>query len=562
MPLDIAGRPTSGRCLLLLLSAAALMACANGHAQSQPQSASANAAAPMWIHVVEPGDTLIGLRDELLQLGTNWRLIQRLNRVANPNRLRPGSELRIPVGLLRAEPVDAEVLHTHGDAWLERAGSARQPLAAAAVLRAGDVVGTGEQSSLSLRFADGSRTQLGPKGRLRLDSHMRLGAGRSVRTQLQLDAGGTETEVPPQTPAPRFELRTPAVNLGVRGTEFRARVDEQRTWVEVERGRVAAGPRLVDAGFGAAATPQGTAPPQRLAAAPDIGPLPERVERLPLQLAWAAGPGSGAGPFRYRAQVLDLASNPPRLVLEALVDQPQVQWNEELPDGRYELRVRQADSQGIEGRGASHSFTLDTQPVPPFQLRPRAGESLDADSTALAWARTPQAARYRLQVAATPDFANPVLARDDVTDTELAATLPLGTWFWRLASVRADGDTGPWGDARRFDRVPPPPPPPAPTSNAPVAAEGGVVVSWSASGVPGASYQVQISRDPAFTDLVVDERVTRTEQLLAQPAPGAYHVRVRTIGPEGREGGFGAAQIVDVPRSNWWLWLLPLLLLL
>jgi hypothetical protein len=73
---------------------------------------------------------------------------------------------------------------------------------------------------------------------------------------------------------------------------------------------------------------------------------------------------------------------------------------------------------------------------------------------------------------------------------------------------------------------------------------------------------VQIARNPAFTELVVDERVTRTEQLLAQPAAGEYHVRVRTIGPDGRTGSFGAAQIVEVPRSNWWLWLLPLLLLL
>ncbi len=518
---------------------------------------------PMWTHVIQRGDTLIGLRDELLQPGTDWRLVQRLNRVANPYRLRPGSELRIPLALLRAEPVDAEVLHAHGDVWLERAGAARQPLAAAAMLRAGDVVGTGEQSSLSLRFADGSRTQLGPQGRLRLGSHARLGGGRSVRTQLQLDAGGTETQVPPQTPAPRFELRTPAVNLGVRGTEFRARVDEQRTLVEVERGGVAAGQRLVDAGFGAAATPQGITPPQRLLAAPELGKLPERFERLPLQLAWETGTGTGtgtdSGPARYRAQVLDLASTPPQLVLEAFVDQPLARWTEELPDGRYELRVRQADSQGIEGRSASRAFTLDTQPVPPFQLRPRADETLETESTPLAWARNPEAARYRLQVAATPDFARPVLARDDLVDTALAATLPLGTWYWRLASVRADGDIGPWGDARRFERVPPPP---APASKEPVATKDGVVVSWSASGLPGASYQVQIARNPAFTELVVDERVTRTEQLLAQPAAGEYHVRVRTIGPDGRTGSFGAAQIVEVPRSNWWLWLLPLLLLL
>ncbi|MFO1268882.1 MAG: FecR domain-containing protein [Rubrivivax sp.] len=36
-----------------------------------------------------------------------------------------------------------------------------------------------------------------------------------------------------------LELRTPAVNLGVRGTEFRSRVEGARTVAEVTQGRVA-----------------------------------------------------------------------------------------------------------------------------------------------------------------------------------------------------------------------------------------------------------------------------------------------------------------------------------
>jgi hypothetical protein len=511
-----------------------------------------------WTHVVEPGDTLIGLQRQLLRPGANWRVIQRLNRVADPYRLQPGKPLRIPAALLRAEPLDAEVLHAHGDVWLERAGAARQPLAAAASLRAGDIVGTGAKSSLTLRFADGSRTQLGPNGQLRLDNHARLGGAGVVRTELRLDAGGTETQVPPQRTTPRFDLRTPAVNLGVRGTQFRARVDEARTLVEVEQGQVAAGRRAVDAGFGAVATTQGTSGPQPLLPAPALAGLPERIERLPLQLAWPTAGNAG----RYRAQVLDVSAETPRLVLEAALAQSQVEWPDELPDGRYELRVRAADAQGLEGRSASHVFTLDTQPVPPFPLRPRADERLEAESTTLAWARNPQAARYRLQIASEPGFAQPVLTRDDLTATELAAALPLGMWHWRVGSITADGDIGPWGDVRRFERVHPPPPPPAPTAEVPRKTDTGIVVGWSASTLPGASYQVQIARDAAFTDLLVDERVTRTEQLLPAPAPGTYHVRVRTIGADGRAGAFGAPQLVEVPRSLWWLWLLPLLLLL
>jgi hypothetical protein len=108
---------------------------------------------------------------------------------------------------------------------------------------------------------------------------------------------------------------------------------------------------------------------------------------------------------------------------------------------------------------------------------------------------------------------------------------------------------------------PPPPPPAAPGSQSARTAGDGIVVSWAAAPQPGVSYQVQISRDAAFTDIVLDERTGRTEALLAKPEPGLYHVRVRTIGADGRAGAFGAPQEIEVARSWWWLWLIPLLLL-
>jgi hypothetical protein len=408
-----------------------------------------------------------------------------------------------------------------------------------------------------LRFADGARTQLGPNGRLVLDRTAKLGASGTVDTRLRLDAGGVEAQVPPQKPAPRFELRTPAVNLGVRGTEFRSRVDGERTLAEVTQGRVAAGPQALEAGFGIVATPRGMAPPRALLPAPDLGGLPPLVQRLPLQLPL----GKAANASRFRAQVFDTAQ-PPRLLLEGLFDQPVASWPDDLADGRYELRVRAADADGVEGQAARHGFTLKARPEPPFLLRPRADEKLDSDSVTLAWARNPQAARYKLQIALLPDFSTLLLDRDDLSATELTATLPLGTLHWRVASVRADGDTGPYSDTQRFERVPPPPPPAAPASAPPRKTDAGIVISWGATTLPGASYHLQVARDEAFTQLVLDERTPRTEYLLAQPEPGNYFVRTRTIAADGRAGAFGAPQVIEVPRSWWWLWFLPLLLLL
>lgn len=513
-----------------------------------------------WAYRVQPGDTLIGLQTRLLRPGARWQSLQKLNRVANPLRLRPGSVLRIPLALLREEPASAEVLHSHGEVWLERPGSPRQPLVAATALVAGDVLLTGPQSSLSLRYADGSRSLLGPNSRVLLERLARLGASGAFDTRLRLDSGAVDTRVAPAPagqPAPRFELRTPVVNLGVRGTEFRARTDGSVAQAEVLQGRVAAGPQAVPPGFGVAASPAGVSPPVPLLAAPELSDVPERVDRVPLQFAL----GRVSGAVRYRAQIYD--TQPVQsLLLDGLFEQALAAWIDSPADGRYELRVRGANADGIEGHDARRAFTIKARPEPPILLRPRSGERFNSDQVTLAWSRNPQAASYKLQLSTRADFSPLLLQREGLSDSEVRLAVPLGTLYWRLAAVLADGDTGPWGDALSFERFEDPPLPPAPAALPPQPAADGLLLSWSASPLTGASYQVQVARDPAFTERVLDQKTVKAEVLLPKPEPGAYHVRVRTIGADGRAGTYGSTQVVEVPRSWWWLWLLPLLLLL
>jgi hypothetical protein len=409
-----------------------------------------------------------------------------------------------------------------------------------------------------VRFVDGSTTLLGPGSRLRIERHARLAPGGPADTRLHLDAGALETRVVPARPAPRFELRTPVVNLGVRGTEFRGRLDGERLLAEVLEGRVAVAAQPLAAGYGTVATAARVAPPQPLPAEAHLQGLPPLVQRLPLQLDFPAV----AGAVRYRVQLFD-AQRPGVLLLDSLFDTPRAAWPDDVPDGRYELRVRAADAQGLEGRAAVQAFTLKARPEPPFQLQPRAGEALQPEVVGFAWSRHPQAVRYRLQVAAAADFAAPLIDRDDLTGTEFSATLPPGAYHWRLASVREGGDTGPWGDGASFTRLPPPPPPPpAPPAQPPQTTAAGLVLRWATAAQPGLRYQVQVARDAAFTQLVLDETTEAAERLLPQPEPGRYHVRVRTVGADGRAGSYGLPQVVEVPGGHGWLWFLPLLLLL
>lgn len=527
-------------------------------AEVPPPPAAADAAAEMWQYRIETGDTLIGLKARYMRPDARWQVVQRLNRIQNPQRLQPGSLLRIPVALLRGEPVAAEAVHAHGEVFVERAGAARQPLVAAAELREGDLITTGPQSSASVRFVDGSTTLLGPGGRLRIERHARLAPGGPADTRLRLDAGALETRVVPARPAPRFELRTPVVNLGVRGTDFRSRLEGERLLAEVLEGRVAVGALPLAAGFGTVATASAVAPPRALPAEPGLQGLPTLVQRLPLQFDFPAV----AGAARYRVQLFD-AQRPGVLLLDNLFDSPRAAWPDDVPDGRYELRLRAATADGIEGRAAVLAFTLKARPEPPFQLKPRAAEQLQPEVVECAWSRHPQAVRYKLQVSALPDFSSLLIDRDDITATDFSATLPPGGYHWRLASVREGADVGPWGDGTSFTRLPPPPPPPpAPPPQPPQTTDAGLVLRWATVPLPGMRYQVQVARDAEFTQIVLDETTTASERLLPKPEPGRYHVRVRTIGPDGRAGSYGLAQVVEVPGGYGWLWFLPLLLLL
>ncbi len=510
---------------------------------------------------VQLGDTLIAL----LRDGADWASVQRANNVADPKRLQPGRLLRIPAHLLREQLALAEVVHAYGSVTVTRAATETAiALGGGENLAAGDVVRTGAQSSTTLRFVDGARVLLRPDSELKVERLAQSRAGAS--TTLRLERGSADSVVPPARGASapsRYEMRTPQANLGVRGTEFRAAADGGATRVEVLEGRIGArgggtgaaarAESQVGAGFGAVSVGGGMAAPRALPAAPTLAGLPERVERLPLRLSW-----QGAAATRVRAQVLT-AEEPPRLVLDGVFDAAPARWSEDIADGRYELRVRAIDGDGLEGRDTRAAFMLKARPEPPFIAAPAPGGRTIDDSVRLAWTRNAAAARVRLQVADTADFAQPRIDRIDLDAAEARIALPLGTHHWRVASILASGDEGPFSDAHSFTRTLPPaaPPPAEPQKN-----DDGLLLRWPSTAPAGTRWQVQVARDAAFTPLVSEDTVTEPQLLLRDPPAGTYFLRVKTIDADGFAGSFGQAQQIEVPRSPWWWLVVPALLFL
>ena len=524
-----------------------LLAC--GWLQAQTAAPDAD-----WRYRIQPGDTLITLTDQWLAPPRTWRDLQKLNRVPDPLRLMPGSTLRMPVAWLRREAGVAEALFARGQVSRQR-GTVTEALAAGATLQSGDRIRTGPQSSASLRFADGSRLLIPADSDVTLDQLLVLGRGAIPAVRIDVQQGGADSRVTPNAQrVPLYDVRTPHVNLGVRGTEFRVQTAGAQSRMQVLSGAVHADGLSADVAAGQGLLAQGgTRTVSPLLAAPDLATVPRGVERLPMRLAWTASPAGAVG---WRAQLYP-RGDLDRLLLDAHVTEPLVAWADarELPDGDYTLRVRAIDAQGQEGRAADVDLVLQARPEPPFIQAPGPGAVSYTGSIALAWTRNTAAPDVRLQIARDPGFKDLVLQPPPIAAAGFEARLPDGRYHWRIAAVEPSGRAGPFGDAQAFELQPPPPaPPPA----EPEVSGDQLKLRWRAD--PGvARYELEWSTTAAFDGAAVQRfSVDKAEAVLPKPSPGTYYLRARAVNAAGAAGPWGQTQMIEQPYPRW-LWLLPLL---
>ncbi|NMG77131.1 FecR domain-containing protein [Aromatoleum diolicum] len=506
---------------------------------------------------VRAGDTLIGLGQTLLANPAHWSRLQKLNAVADPYRIPVGTQLRIPVALLRAQPRSAEVVAVVGEA---RANG--RALAAGETLGAGSALDTGDDGHVVLRLPDGSRLVLPARSSLRVDTLKGYAGTAAQDVRVRLDKGRVESRVAPQRgPAARYRVDTPTAVIGVRGTEFRVGVDDGASRAEVTAGRVAvsragergrrAAVRELAAGFGLVAR-VGAGLPQAvpLLPAPSAAGLPTLFEEPLLRIPLPAM----AGAHGWRLEVAEDRPDAPVLASQQLASGPARIAG--LADGDYRLVLRAIDAQGLEGRDTTHAFRLKARPEPPFLGAPGDGGKASAGGVAFSWTQAPQATTYRLQLSAGEDFAAPLADVEGLGETAYRAELAPGNYRWRLASVRADGDRGPWSAAARFVVRPLPQAPEPP-------AIGSDTLEFRWKGEPEQRFDYQFAADESFAAPLHEGAVPEPHASLPRPGAGSYWMRVRAIDPDGFISPWTGAQKVVVPAQfPWWLLALPLLFVL
>jgi hypothetical protein len=418
--------------------------------------AQATPAEPEWVYRAVAGDHLIGIARNYLLPQYGWEHLQQRNKLRDPNQILPGEAVTIPVAWLRRDAGVAEIIYVRGDATLRTgpAGEA-QPAKVGGTVSPVTTLLTGEQSSLVLRFADGSRLMLTAGTQVTIERLLVYGRSGLAQSNVQLLNGGVDAQVPARpVPVVPLEIRTPTATLGVRGTQFRATTDAQSnvSRVEVLSGTVAAqaGREIrVEAGFGAIAAAT-LSDPRALLAAPVLVPGAPRLSALPVAQQWQPVPGAAL----YRAQLFADAQGS-QLLTDRTTPETSTRWDT-LADGRYWLRVRAVAADGLEGVDAQRSFEFVSAPeLPPLPVAPPEGDTLTGSAAVLAWHAASPAARYRVQVAASPDFNAPVLDAASVEAgpynlVQWRVALAPGRWYWRVAGLSAGGSAGPFSAPGSF----------------------------------------------------------------------------------------------------------------
>lgn len=503
-----------------------------------------------WLYTVRPGDHLWNLAERYLRDRNRWLELGRYNGLADPDRLEPGTTLKIPIAWLRVRPAPAVLVAARGPVHILAADGRARPAEAGLRLEGGERLVTGPEATAVVRFADGSELEVHPDCEVLFDRLAAYGRTGMVDTRLRLERGRLRARVPSGTGG--FGIDTPAATAAVRGTAFRIASEPEATRVEGLESRVvveAAGAvRTLAAGTGTIARagappipPRPLLPPPRV-----VGPLvaesvPQRLRLEPV-----------AGAVGYRLEILEAAAEG-ALLLARTTSGPELVFD--LPDGTYRLRARAIDPDGIEGRDLDAPLAIRARPEPPVPLRPRQGGIEREERPRFAWAAPEGAEGYRVQLARDPGFGAPI---GELEVHEPGATFPFpladGAWWWRVAT-RAQGREGPFGPPVAFTRQPSG----APVAAEPASREDGLLLCWPQP-EPGQKRRVQLARDPGFFDPVLDRTIEGAELLLPWPDPGRWYLRSRTIEADGFEGPWSPAQAIDVPWRSFWPILLPLLL--
>ena len=431
---------------------------------------------PSVAYQIQAGDKLLLLARDILNNPADWNEVARLNRLPNPNQIRPGQVINIPYRLMKTPTIGARVVSAEGSVQLAGAAATAGSTVAATpgmAVPEGSRLQTGANSSAVVELADGSRIKLLPntladvvtsRGYATRDPAA-SGSTTWFSGLIRLAQGALEAAaVKSSRRTTPLQVETPTSLVGVRGTQFRVAYEDpaaRNARTEVTEGIVradnpaqASGANL-PRGTGAVVNPaQKEVKVVKLLAAPDLAPLPADVLKPPGSWPLPAL-SSLAGATGWRVQVA--ADEPFNGIVRDLKTSGAAIDLSTLANGGWFVRVRGFDSQGLEGFDAVKRIVVRDAPPPPPPPRWRVTSSamaLQGGQAVLSWnpvqadGQPLTAAGYRATLARDAALAQ-VIAQPDGTAERLAlGPLQPGVYFIEL---RTTGEPAQRSELFRFE---------------------------------------------------------------------------------------------------------------
>lgn len=420
--------------LLKRTSLLLLLACSLGQLNAPVSAQALSATKDEIAYRVRPGDSLIALGRKFFVSPESYKQVQRLNSLENPDSLRVGATIVIPISVLRYSRLEARIIAFKGRASVTR-DARSEAVSLQTRLSEGAVIETAADGYLTMQLANGSKIAIPSNSQLRI-ARMRtylLSGGTDL--DFMVERGRSEitaTRLPDSRS--RFRMRTPVAVSAVRGTVFRIGYDGagSPTLTEVVEGHVAvnlnagAAQTSLATGFGAAGSPDGRLQREALLPPPEFVE-PGRVQRgREVAFALRANPiaiGYHVQIARDRGfvDIVTAGRSPTPLVNIG-----------SLPPGRYFARATAIAPSGLEGLPQTLPFERKLEALAAHKL-PGDGRRWQLEWD-LGGGDRPV---FHLQVVSAADPALPIIDEPGLSGNSMTVQgLSAGRYSWRVGELR------------------------------------------------------------------------------------------------------------------------------
>ena len=486
----------------------------------------------IFLYKTIPGDSLWNIAQRHLHNIKLWTELKKINHLPNDDYIEPGTLIKVPRKWLKVNQSTATLVNAIGGVKIINGDKQTLEFGKdftekdSLILSTGDTILTSDDGLATILFKDGSRLLLQSNSELILNDLIALGDGSLSDIKLQLDKGRLENRVYSSPISnTNYEVKTATATTSVRGTVFRMGLEDEDSVTEVVSGKVAAkaqeGESAAEllAGQAIIISKDGDAKQVEMLPPPVFANFPQLIEAVPIKIDVEAVDGV----VGYATKVIPVGSDEQDAV-SSMRSEDNVLLGNDLPDGRYQMMVSAIDQNGVTGQPATYEFILNARPFAAVLTAPAQDEKVLLRNLTFNWDKaTDEAKTFYLQVARDDKFRDIVIDADNLTEpTYKPEDLLSGIYFWRVASIDAEGMRGPFSATKDFRILLE-----DPNLEKANVKTVDVQLEWAPLEA-GTKYLIQISDSTKFEKIILEHSLTENTVFVENLAPGTYFFRIQS----------------------------------